>query len=138
MSLKKELSENQKYYKALQKSCEVDLTQAALAILRQVIAPMFRQMHYGGYQKSEKLMVTVFYNKETAFTIMPSPQWNFSHRGVDYRKKYPYGFLVNASCQKLWEKVAELAQEPEWELQSKFNEGQGKTVDFILNLADNG
>lgn len=140
MSLLTELSEDRRYIlkvKETGKNSDQQLDDAAIAILRKVIAPTFRQMHYGGSYRTEKcLEILVDFSKEKSFTITPKPSWNFSHRGVDYSKKCNYSYTEDLPKRALWMRVALMASKEEWRINVNFERIDNQQLNFTLNLED--
>jgi len=141
MSLTTELSEDRRYVLNVKKTddpSEKELEDAAVAILRKVIAPTFRQMHYDGSYRTEKhLEILVDFSEEKSFTITPKPAWNFSHRGVDYSKKCYYHQHVELFPKgKLWTKISLMGHKPEWEMGANYALMHEHQLIFYVNLED--
>lgn len=140
MSLLTELSEDRRYVLGVQKTdnpSNQQVEDAATAILRKVIAPTFRKMHYDGNRQTEKVLrIVVDFSEEKSYTIKPEPSWNFSHRGVEYSKKCNYLYTDNFSRNALWTKVAIIACRREWEIKANFEQIHQNILILSLNLED--
>lgn len=140
MSLLTELSDDRKYVLSVQQTdqpSDQQLDAAATAILRKVIAPTFRKMHYDGNFRTEKVLrIQVDFREEKSYTITPVPSWNFSHRGVEYSKKCNYLYMENFPKEDLWYHVADMALSEEWEMDSSWEQITNHVIIFILNLKD--
>ena len=140
MSLKRELSADRRYVLTAQGASNpnsLSLQDAAVAILRKVIAPTFRMMHYGGDRRTEQEMrIVVDFSRERSYSIRPEPSWNFSHRGVEYTKLCNYSYADQLPRKELWEQVLQLAPTEEWEISAKYATDKDSTIIFSLWLED--
>ena len=123
MSLKSELSADRQYADVLLGGHHAppDERTAAIDILRTVIAPFFRNIHYTySHRRETSLELTINFNQDSTYDITPSPAWKYSHSDLADKMQlvqthaYPCSF--NRST--LWEEVRKVAREDEWQIDS--------------------
>lgn len=123
MSLKSELSADRRYADVLLggNHAPLDERAAAIDILRTVIAPFFRTIHYDySHRRETSLEFAINFTQKTTYTITPSPAWKYSHSDIADRIQLVQTHYYNCSFDKstLWEEVRKVAREEEWQLDS--------------------
>lgn len=128
MSLRYELAEDRKYVSTYWKRGGFEnqtLREEAVDILRRVIAPTFRALHYEGrYRQAESLTLEIKIKGKTSYTVNPSPDWDYAHTGAspeiqDFLRTYHYA--SSFSKWELWEKVITVGSEEEWQIQGEID-----------------
>ena len=105
MSLQTELAEDRRYISEIMCEDHVPRTlrEAAIDILRTIIAPTFRAMHYASFYRT-----------------LASSRWDFSslsaNKQFNFFKAYPYP--ADFDKFQLWQEVQKVAREDEWQIDS--------------------
>ncbi len=140
MSLRYELSADWHYVNTYWKRGGFQnqtLQEAAVDILRRVIAPTFRTIHYESrYRKEEVLTLKVDVKGQLSYTVNPYPDWDYAHTGASPEIQTflrTYHYTAEFPKEELWRKVIDIATEEEWQIEGEMNARQ-KEVILTLHL----
>lgn len=140
MSLRYELSADWHYVNDYWKRggfANQTLRESAVDILRRVIAPAFRTIHYEGRcRQEENLMLKIDIKGKTSYVVHPSPDWDYAHTGASkdiqtFLRTYHY--TTSFPKAELWQKVIEVGTEEEWQIDGKLNLEENQVI-LSLNL----
>lgn len=123
MSLKHELSADRRYAEAILNGNHTPCNErdAAIDILRTVIAPFFRAIHYDyTYRRATSLELAINFSQKSTYTVTPSPAWKFSHSDIADRIQLVQTHYYNCAFDRstLWEEVKKVGKEEEWQIDS--------------------
>ncbi len=123
MSLQTELAEDRRYISEIMCEDHVPRTlrEAAIDILRTIIAPTFRAMHYEPqYRQAVSLGFAIDFSKASFYRTLASSRWDFSslsaNKQFNFFKAYPYP--ADFDKFQLWQEVQKVAREDEWQIDS--------------------
>lgn len=108
------------------------LQEAAVDILRKVIAPTFRTIHYETcYRQEECLTLVIDVKGKLSYTVKPHPDWDYARTGAPteiqaFLRTYHYTTIFPK--EELWEKVIEIGAEEEWQIEGEMKAEQNQVI----------